>query len=174
VSQATSGFFDLVLAMGSPEEIEPRGSETLPVADKELTDYSHDGDESGREYPTELEMKTLRRVSDHIPWITLSVAFVELCERFSYYGTTVVCMYFIHLYVSPHLLRGALLSNESGISNPVLQLSISSNEIFQRDQQPALIKVFLALWAWASAPLSALHCVSPPMGNYISSLSSHC
>jgi hypothetical protein len=117
-SQATSGFFDLVPAMGSPEEIDPRGSETLPMADKELTDYSHDGDESGREYPTELEMQTLRRVSDHIPWITFSVAFVELCERFSYYGTTVVCMYFLSIfYVSLNLRRGDPLSNDSCISN---------------------------------------------------------
>jgi hypothetical protein len=34
----------------------------------------------------------LRRVSGKIPWTAYSVAFVELCERFSYYGTTVVCV----------------------------------------------------------------------------------
>ncbi|WEW56166.1 hypothetical protein PRK78_001601 [Emydomyces testavorans] len=48
-----------------------------------------------REEPTDEEMQTLRRVSDKIPWITLSVAFVELCERFSYYGTTIVFTNFI-------------------------------------------------------------------------------
>lgn len=41
--------------------------------------------------PTELELKTLRRISGHIPWQAYSVAFVELCERFSWYGTTAVC-----------------------------------------------------------------------------------
>jgi hypothetical protein len=35
----------------------------------------------------------LRRVSAPIPWSVYTVAFVELCERFSYYGTQVVCMW---------------------------------------------------------------------------------
>ena len=33
----------------------------------------------------------LRRVAGKIPWTAYTIAFVELCERFSYYGTTVVC-----------------------------------------------------------------------------------
>jgi POT family proton-dependent oligopeptide transporter len=33
----------------------------------------------------------LRRVSAPIPWVVYTVAFVELCERFSYYGTQVLC-----------------------------------------------------------------------------------
>jgi len=41
--------------------------------------------------PSELELKTLRRISGHIPWQAYSIAFVELCERFSWYGTTAVC-----------------------------------------------------------------------------------
>jgi hypothetical protein len=41
--------------------------------------------------PTEVELKTLRRVSGKIPWAAYSLAFVELCERFSWYGTTAVC-----------------------------------------------------------------------------------
>lgn len=45
-----------------------------------------------REHPTEEEIRTLRRVSDKIPWTAYTIAFVELCERFSYYGTTAVCM----------------------------------------------------------------------------------
>lgn len=47
----------------------------------------------GFETPTEEELKTLRRVSGQIPWTAYTVAFVELCERFSYYGTTAVCKY---------------------------------------------------------------------------------
>ena len=43
------------------------------------------------EYPTEEELRTLRRVSGQIPWSAYTIAFVELCERFSYYGTTAVC-----------------------------------------------------------------------------------
>lgn len=43
------------------------------------------------EHPTEEDLATLRRVSGQIPWTAFAVAFVELCERFSYYGTTAVC-----------------------------------------------------------------------------------
>ena len=52
----------------------------------------HPYNADGLEYPTEEELLTLRRVSDKIPWPAYTVAFVELCERFSYYGTTAVCM----------------------------------------------------------------------------------
>lgn len=48
-------------------------------------------------YPTEEEIKTLPRVADNIPWRVYTVAFVELCERFSYYGTTIVCMSLIRI-----------------------------------------------------------------------------
>ena len=41
--------------------------------------------------PTADELATLRRVADPIPWKAYTIAFVELVERFSYYGTTVVC-----------------------------------------------------------------------------------
>lgn len=43
------------------------------------------------EEPTEEELATLPRVSGKIPWIAYTVAFVELCERFGYYGCSVVC-----------------------------------------------------------------------------------
>lgn len=41
---------------------------------------------------TEEDLHSLRRVSGKIPWSAFTVAFCELCERFSYYGTTIVCM----------------------------------------------------------------------------------
>ena len=44
--------------------------------------------------PTAEDLVTLRRVPTKIPPKLLTIAFVELCERFSYYGTTVVCMSF--------------------------------------------------------------------------------
>ena len=50
---------------------------------------------------TDDDLQNLRRVSGKIPWAAFTVAFVELCERFSYYGTTVVCVW-----------RSLLLSNE--------------------------------------------------------------
>ncbi|KAK5085341.1 hypothetical protein LTS08_003195 [Lithohypha guttulata] len=45
--------------------------------------------------PTEEELHSLRRVSGKIPWTAWTIAFCELCERFSYYGTTVVYVNFI-------------------------------------------------------------------------------
>lgn len=48
----------------------------------------------GDEDPTTDELhgpNALRRVSAPIPWVVYTVAFVELCERFSYYGTQVLC-----------------------------------------------------------------------------------
>ena len=56
----------------------------------------------GDEDPTEEELhgpNALRRVSAPIPWAVYTVAFVELCERFSYYGTQVLCMFFSGLYL---------------------------------------------------------------------------
>jgi proton-dependent oligopeptide transporter, POT family len=47
-------------------------------------------DEDESENITEEELLTLRRVSGKIPWQAYTLAFVELCERFSYYGSTVV------------------------------------------------------------------------------------
>lgn len=46
------------------------------------------------EEPTPEELVTLPRVSGQIPWIIFTVAFVELCERFGYYGCQVVCKFF--------------------------------------------------------------------------------
>lgn len=43
------------------------------------------------EEPTEEDMATLRRVSGKIPWTAFTIAFVELCERFGYYGCQVLC-----------------------------------------------------------------------------------
>lgn len=40
--------------------------------------------------PIEKEIHTLRRVPGRIPWICFTVALVELCERFAYYGVTAV------------------------------------------------------------------------------------
>ena len=49
---------------------------------------------AGDENPTIDELhgpNALRRISAPIPWVVYTVAFVELCERFSYYGTQVLC-----------------------------------------------------------------------------------
>jgi POT family proton-dependent oligopeptide transporter len=47
----------------------------------------------GDVFPSLEEIHSLRRVSARIPWKVYTIAFVELCERFSYYGTQILCMY---------------------------------------------------------------------------------
>jgi len=70
--------------MGSADE-KAHGHGTIDVTD--MSAISDDGNEEVSEH----DLKTLRRVSGKIPWSAFSIAFVELCERFSYYGTTIVC-----------------------------------------------------------------------------------
>ncbi|KAE8441308.1 hypothetical protein EG329_005538 [Mollisiaceae sp. DMI_Dod_QoI] len=66
------------------------------------------------EYPTEEELATLRRVSGQIPWSAYTVAFVELCERFSYYGTIAVFVNFIQQPLPPGSTTGAGFAQQSG------------------------------------------------------------
>jgi len=63
------------------------------------TDHYHDK-------PTDEELHSLHRVSGAIPWSAYTIAFVELCERFGWYGTTVVCEC---IRKSPLFLRGWLI-----------------------------------------------------------------
>lgn len=60
--------------------------EPAPAAQNPAEDEALD-----KVYPSEEDLRTLRRISGHLHWTIFTVAFVELCERFSYYGTTAVC-----------------------------------------------------------------------------------
>lgn len=71
-------------------------------------------DESQIISPTEEELHSLRRVPDKIPWRVYTLAFVELCERFSYFGTTVVFTNFIQQELPPNSKTGAGHSGQSG------------------------------------------------------------
>ncbi|CAG8971246.1 hypothetical protein HYALB_00001412 [Hymenoscyphus albidus] len=73
---------------------------------------SFSDDENDR--PTEEELATLRRVSGQIPWAAYTIAFVELCERFSYYGTTAVFVNFIQRDMPAGSNTGAGFSGQSG------------------------------------------------------------
>lgn len=71
-----------------PNEKEARGpSVELDTVHREIDGYI---------VPTDEELEgpnKLRRISANIPISVYTIAFVELCERFSYYGTQVVCTY---------------------------------------------------------------------------------
>lgn len=64
--------------------------------------------------PTEEELNTLRRVTDKIPWNIYTIAFIELCERFSYYGTAAVFTNFIQQPLPPNSTTGASYDIENG------------------------------------------------------------
>ncbi|EJF63722.1 oligopeptide transporter [Dichomitus squalens LYAD-421 SS1] len=72
-------------------ELEKKGISPSSSAHEHELDGIHDG----LEFPTEEETLTLRRVSDSIPWSAYLIAYCELAERFSYYGSTVVFTNFI-------------------------------------------------------------------------------
>lgn len=63
---------------------------SLQHHDVELDDDEYEGK------PTDEEMQTLRRVSGKIMWSMWTIAFVELCERFSYYGSAVLYTNFVN------------------------------------------------------------------------------
>jgi POT family proton-dependent oligopeptide transporter len=69
--------------------------QTVPresMADHRLDRDDGDDDWNDPDWPapTVEELTTLRRVPHHIPIHLLGIGFVELCERFSYYGCVVV------------------------------------------------------------------------------------
>lgn len=75
---------------------------------------------NGEQYPTKEELQTLRRTHGHVPMILYSIAFVELCERFAYYGTTQVCECFKHL-LSPKNVRADPWQSTTISIGPCLQ-----------------------------------------------------
>ncbi|PYH39769.1 putative MFS peptide transporter [Aspergillus neoniger CBS 115656] len=101
------------------QAVEEKKESHLPINEKETAvvsavPYIHDVHDDGREYPTEEEERTLRRVSDTVSWTAYTVAFVELCERFSYYGTTAVYVNFIQQPLPAGSTTGAGYSGQSG------------------------------------------------------------
>lgn len=109
----------------SAERVEVAGvgnflaSARLPAKDsvldeKQLDSLSDHSNGSYPDAPTEAELHTLRRVSDKIPWPAYTIAFVELCERFSYYGTIVVFVNFIQLPLPPGSTTGAAPDGQPG------------------------------------------------------------
>lgn len=80
----TAGLTDLHADAGRRESVTKAGIES--IAQRRLSEYDNLPTEADLHGPT-----ALRRVAAPIPWAVYTVAFVELCERFSYYGTQVVC-----------------------------------------------------------------------------------
>ncbi|GAB7347471.1 hypothetical protein MBLNU459_g4384t1 [Dothideomycetes sp. NU459] len=65
--------------------------------------------------PTEEEKRTLRKVSDTLPWSAFLIAIVELCERFTYYGLSgVMNNYISNSYHDSNGLPGAIGLDQEG------------------------------------------------------------
>ena len=75
----------------APGEFNEKKDKELSVPGDGSSQASDFVNDDGKVYPTAEEVETLRRVAGSIPWSAFTIAFVELCERFAYYGTTVVC-----------------------------------------------------------------------------------
>ncbi|UDD63458.1 hypothetical protein AFCA_010723 [Aspergillus flavus] len=70
--------------------------------------------DDGYATPTGEELESLRRVAGSVKWTAYTIAFVELCERFSYYGTTAVFVNFIQQPLPPNSSTGAGHAGQSG------------------------------------------------------------
>ncbi|EKV11604.1 MFS peptide transporter, putative [Penicillium digitatum] len=99
-------------------------NEKVPVVDEltidnapPLREVSIEGDSVDKSAPTAEELATLRRVAGDLPVASYSVAFVELCERFSYYGTTAVFVNFLQRPLPAGSSTGALVPGVSDWSN---------------------------------------------------------
>lgn len=84
---------------GDPERKDPAFHKTGPpaylVSEGKAGLQDDFTSEDGEDFPTAEELVTLRRVPAKIPWKIYTIAFVELVERMSYYGTIAVYSNFI-------------------------------------------------------------------------------
>ncbi|KAI1488491.1 POT family protein [Biscogniauxia mediterranea] len=109
--------------MSTNVDAAPVSDEKLPANGTKIVDTNKDADvgiigtasdsdiplrgPNGEEYPTQSELETLRRVKGKINWIIYTIAFIELCERFAYYGTTAVFVNFIQQPLPENSTTGA-------------------------------------------------------------------
>ncbi|KAK0390147.1 hypothetical protein NLU13_3720 [Sarocladium strictum] len=84
--------------LNAPEFRAHDGRASTDVNEKLQDPYvtTTDDDEDWPDKPTDEELRTLRRVSGKIPWAMFTIAFVELCERFSYYGSSILYTNFVN------------------------------------------------------------------------------
>ncbi|EXJ72471.1 uncharacterized protein A1O5_04975 [Cladophialophora psammophila CBS 110553] len=120
-------------------------SEMLDVSeDKPL--MSPDVPDEDTVYPTEEELETLPRVADKIPWRVYTVAFVELCERFSYYGTQILFQNFV---------QRRLLTPTGRAPNPGGDTDNNPGALGQGQQMATGLGTFFSFWCYVTPLLGA-------------------
>ena len=82
-------------AAESPPPFENRGAS--------LEKHTLNTDEGLVDFPSDEDLHTLRRVADEIPLKIFTIAFIELCERFSYYGAIIVVCALIFIRIGHSL-----------------------------------------------------------------------
>ncbi|KAI0160185.1 POT family protein [Xylariaceae sp. FL1272] len=88
------------LAHQDKAPVSQKGTSDVDVLNQSSSTGGSDADEplrgpNGEEYPSKRDLETLRRVKGYISPIIYTIAFIELCERFAYYGTTAVFVNYI-------------------------------------------------------------------------------
>ncbi|KAJ7192568.1 peptide transporter PTR2A [Mycena pura] len=79
----------------APNEKHDHYDEKRSSSSEHEHEHELDGIHDGLIFPTDEERATLRRVPDRLPWAAYLIATVELAERFSFYGSSVVFTNFI-------------------------------------------------------------------------------
>lgn len=105
--------------MSTPFEMSARPSlaqdKAEAKADIAVSQHESESDlEKHPDHPSEQDLQTLRRVAGKVPWTAYTVAFVELVERFSYYGATAVFTNFLQQDLPAGSNTGAGFEGQSG------------------------------------------------------------
>ena len=96
--------------------------------------------------PTEEELKTLPRVADKIPWRVYTVGFVELCERFSYYGSIILFQNFV---------QRSLLTPTGRAPNPGGPADNNPGALGKGQQMATGISTFFSFWCYVTPLVGA-------------------
>jgi len=115
------------------------------------SEYLNDDD-----FPTEEEIAKLPRVADKIPWRVYTVAFVELCERFSYYGTQILFQNFV---------QRNLMTSTGRAPNPNGDTNNNPGALGQGQETATGLGTFFSFWCYVT-PLFGAYIADTYLGRY--------
>lgn len=118
--------------------------EDIHAEDKPLMDPEIENEDSF--HPTLAELQALPRVADTIPWRVYTVAIVELCERFSNYGTTILFQNFV---------QRSLLTPTGRAPNPGGSIENNPGALGMGQQVATALSTFFSFWTQTTPLLGA-------------------
>ncbi|THU85978.1 PTR2-domain-containing protein [Dendrothele bispora CBS 962.96] len=131
--------------------LEPEKVPDSPSHDAESLEL--DGIHDGLEFPTEEERATLPRVSDALPWSAYMIAVIEMAERFSFYGCSVVFTNFIQ--------QPLPVGSHTGAGGPDGQ----SGALGRGQQASTGLTTFYQFWCYIT-PLLGAYIADAHLGRY--------